>query len=231
MPETLGQITTPVHQPEIYYPGSTEEREIIYPQQREDDMGETSIHVKLVHRFLQMLLHFLKSRENVFISANMNLYYDESNPAKWLAPDILVAFGVPGHERSSYRIWEENLTPQVIFEVSSERTWKTDISEKLEIYGGIGVEEYYILDPAFEFLPAPILAFHGDEGRLLTSAVNHGRIFSPRLELDIVRTENDFRLFDPKAGAFLLTLDESEDERRKEVQLLKAEIEKLRAER
>jgi len=119
----------------------------------------------------------------------MNLYYETDNPNKWYAPDVLIAFGVPNHERSSYQIWNENVSPQVIFEVSSERTWKTDISEKLEIYGQLGVEEYYILDPGFEYLPAPILAFHQQCERLLTAPVNSERIFSPRLGLEIVRTE------------------------------------------
>jgi len=145
MSETIEQFVSSERPVEIYYPGSTEEKAIINPEQREDDMGETSIHVKLVHRFLQMLLHFLEGRGDAFISANMNLYYDESNPSKWLAPDILVAFGVPNHERSSYQVSIEKVAPQIIFEVSSERTWKVDISEKLEIYGGLGVEEYYIL--------------------------------------------------------------------------------------
>ena len=232
MPETVEQNPILAHRAEIFYPSSTEEREIIYPEQREDDMGETSIHITLVTNFLSVLKLFLKERKDVFLSANMNLYYEEANPNKWYAPDILIAFGVPDHERSSYQIWNEKVSPQVIFEVSYERTWKVDISEKLEIYGQLGVEEYYILDPEFAYLPAPILAFHRQGERLLTATVDNERIFSPHLGLEIVRTENDFRLFDPKIGSFLLTLEESEDKRQKvetELKNLKAEIEKLRA--
>ncbi len=231
MPEALGNNAAFGRPSEIYYPGSTEDREYVIPGQREDDMGETSIHVKLVHRFLQMLLYFFESREDSFVSANMNLYYDEATPTRWIAPDILVAFGAGNHERSSYQVWKENVAPQVIFEVSSERTWKVDISEKLETYGALGVEEYYILDPEFEFLPAPMLAFHNQGGRLLTVAVNDDKISSPRLGLDIVRTGNNFRLFDSKKGEFLLTLSESEAKRREEVEDLKAEIARLRAQR
>jgi len=227
MPEVLERNPTFESPAEIYYPGSTEEQEIVFPEQREDDMGETSIHGKLVSALLQMLLYFFKKRDDVFVSPNMNLYYDKDSPNKWLAPDILIAFGVPNHERSSYQIWKEKVTPQVIFEVSSHRTWKTDISEKLEIYGQLGVGEYYILDPEFAYLPAPILAFHSQAERLLTIPVNDGRIYSSLLGLEIVRTENKVRLFDPNANEYLRTLDESESE----VERLKAENERLKSEK
>ena len=227
MPETLEINATVPLRKDPYYLSSTDEPEIIYPEQREDDMGETSIHSKLVHRLLQMLLHFFEQRDEVFISPNMNLYFEKGSPNQWYAPDILVAFGVPNHERASYQIWKENVAPQVIFEVSSERTWKTDISEKLEIYGQLGVEEYYILDPEFAYLPAPIMAFHRQGDRLLTTSVNDERIFSPRLGLEIVRAENNFRLFDPGKNEFLRTLDEAESE----VEKLKAEIARLKAEK
>ncbi len=228
MPQVLDTSkaqTFPRHQTEIYYPSSSGDEEIIYPEQREDDMGEASIHIKLITNFLQTLLLFFRQREDVFLSANINLYYEERNPNKWYAPDLLIAFGVPNHERSSYQVWKEKVFPQVIFEVASDRTWKTDVSEKLELYGTFGAEEYYILDPEFDFLPAPMLAFHRQGERLLTVSVNDDRIFSPRLSLEIVRTENNFRLFNPNTNEFLRTLEEAESE----LERLKAEIEKLKA--
>ncbi len=228
MPEVLEQAL--LHRAEIFYPGDTEEKQIVYPEQREDDMGETSIHIGLVANFFNILKLYLKKREDVFLSANMNLYYDEGNPNKWYAPDILIAFGVHNHERSSYQIWKENVAPQVIFEVSSLRIWKTDISEKLEIYGELGVEEYYILDPEFAYLPAPILAFHRKGERLLSAPVDSDRIFTPLLGLEIVRTENNFRLFDPKANEFLRTLEESEGELERLKAQSAVEMEKLRSE-
>ncbi|HQU82123.1 MAG TPA: Uma2 family endonuclease [Pyrinomonadaceae bacterium] len=235
MPEVLETNQTqtfPHSQTEIYYPSSRDEEEIIYPEQREDDMGETSIHAKLINRFLSILFYFFEQREDVFLSGNMNLYYEEKNPNKWFAPDLLIAFGVPNRERSSYQLWAEKVFPQVIIEVASERTWKTDVSEKLEIYSALGAEEYYILDPTFAYLPAPMLAFHRQNERLLSVSVNDGKVFSPRLELEIVRAENSFRLFNPITNQFLLTLEESEAQRRlaeTEIERLKAEIERLKA--
>lgn len=235
--ETTRTPTLPRVRAEIYQPHEGEE-EIFYPEQRADDMGETSIHAKLINKFLAMLLHFFGGREDVFLSSNMNLYYEENNPNKWYAPGLLIAFDVPNHERSSYRTWKEKVFPQVIFEVSSNRTWKADVSEKLEIYGELGAEEYYILDPEFAYLPAPMLAFRRQSGRLLSAPVNDDRIFSPRLNLEIVRAKNTFRLFNPQTNEFLLTLDESEVDKQKikreaeaEIERLKAEIERLKAEK
>jgi Uma2 family endonuclease len=228
MPEVLEPNQTqtfPVIKTEVYYPSETEDREIIYPEQREDDMGESSVHVKLINKLLAVLLQFFEKQPDVFLSGNMNLYYEEDNPNKWYAPDLLIAFGVPNYERSSYQVWKEKVFPQVIFEVASERTWKTDMSEKLEFYGQQGTEEYYILDPEFAYLPAPMLAFHREGKRLLSSTITDDRIFSPRLGLEIVRTEKGFRFFNPQTKEFLHTLEEAEAE----IERLKAEIERLKA--
>ncbi len=220
---------------EVYYPHEGRE-EIFYPEQRADDMGGTSVHAKLINKLLAILLQFFEQRQDVFLSSNMNLYYEEKNPNKWYAPDLLIAFGVPTHERSSYQVWKGKVFPQVIFEIALNSTWKDDVSEKYKDYEQFGVEEYYILDPEFEFLPAPMLAFHRQGERLLSAPITDDRIFSPRLGLEIVRTENSFRLFNPKSDEFLRTLAESETERQKikleaeaEIEQLKAEIEKLKA--
>jgi len=239
--------TSQISTREIYYPSSSDNEEIIHPEQREDDMGETSIHAKLISSFLQMLLYFFHGCEDVFLSTNLNLYYEKGSPNKWYAPDILIAFGVPNHERTSYQIWKETVFPQVIFEVVSDKTWDNDIGKKYKDYEQFGVEEYYILDPEFDFLPAPMLAFHRQDERLLTALIADDRIFSPRLGLEIVRTENTFRLFNPNTNKFLLTLEEAEVEKQKaevekqkfesrairaesELERLKAEIEKLKSE-
>jgi len=232
MPQVLEQNQTsnfPRSRSENDYSSETEE--IIYPEQREDDMGETSFHAKIINQLLGILLHFFELREDVFLSSNMNIYYVEGNPYKWFAPDILIAFGAGNHERGVYKIWQEKVFPQVVFEVTSDRTWKNDVDDKLKLYEQLGAEEYYILDSEFKYLPAPLMAFRRENKKLLPLPISDDRIFSPRLNLEIVRTENTFRLFNPNANEFLLTLEESEAARQNaanEIERLKAEIEKLK---
>ncbi len=219
--------TSQISTREIYYPSSSDNEEIIYPEQREDDMGETSIHAKLINKLLAMLMQFFEQRKDVFLSSNMNLYYEEKNPNKWYAPDLLIAFGVSNHERSSYQLWKEKVFPQVIFEVASDRTWDNDIGKKYKVYEQFGVEEYYILDPEFEYLPAPLLAFHRQNERLLSVPILKNKVFSSRLGLEIVRVEKTFRLFNPQTNEFLRTLEEAENELEK----LRAEIERLKSQK
>ncbi len=200
---------------------------VYYPEEREDDMGETSIHAKLINKLLGMLLHFFDGRDDVFATTNMNLYDQQGNPRRWYAPDLLVAFGVPNVERSSYLLWREGVFPQVIIEIASEKTWRNDIDEKLRTYEESGAEEYYVLDPEFAYLPAPLMAFRRQGENLVEVNVSDNRIFSPRLGLEIVRETDTFRLFNPQTNEFLRTLEESESE----IERLKAEIEKLKTQK
>ncbi|MGI8882782.1 MAG: Uma2 family endonuclease [Pyrinomonadaceae bacterium] len=234
MPEVLESTQTqtfPRRQTEIY---SSETEEIIYPEQREDDMGETSFHYRVISDLMQMLKMFFREREDVFMAANMNIYYVEGNPYKWFAPDILIAFGVPNDERGVYKNWQEKVFPQVVFEVASERTWKNDVDDKLKLYEQLGAEEYYILDSEFKYLPAPLMVFRRENDKLLPVQISDDKVFSPRLNLEIARVENNFRLFNPQTNEFLLTLEESEEKRHQteaELEILKAEIEKLKAQK
>ncbi len=200
---------------------------VYYPEQREDDVGETSHHIKLIADFVTILKYFFKNRGNVFLSVNMNLYYEKGSPQKWFAPDLFVAFGVPNVERSSYLLWREQVFPQVIFEVSSGKTWSNDLDAKFRFYEKFGAEEYYIFDPEFAYLPSPLMAFHRKGEKLVELEIENERIFSPLLNLEIVRTANTFRLFNPQTNDYLRTLDEAETE----LARLKAEIEKLKSQK
>lgn len=211
---------------------------VYYPEEREDEMGETSIHIKLLADFLSVLKLFFKNRENVFLSGNMNLYFEKGNSRKWFAPDLLIAFGVPNVERSSYLLFREKIFPQVIFEIASEKTWRNDVDEKLRTYEHYGAEEYYIFDSENAYLPAPLLAFQRQNEILTEIELAEGRVFSPRLGLEIVWMDYNFRFFDPQTEKFLLNLEEAEAEKRffesrainaeNEVERLKAEIERLK---
>ena len=205
---------------------------VYYPEERDDDMGESSVHIKLLANLLSILKLYFKNRQDVFLSGNMNLYFEKGNSRKWFAPDLLVAFGVPNVERSSYLLFREKVFPQVIFEIASEKTWRNDIDEKLRTYEQYGAEEYYVLDPEYAYLSAPLMAFRRENDKLSLVPVTDDRIFSPRLGLEIIWMENSFRLFDPNANEFLRTLEESEGGRRiaeTEIERLKAEIERLKA--
>ena len=73
----------------------------------------------------------------------------EGKPEICIAPDALVAFGRPKGDRGSYKQWEEEDAPQVVFEVLSPNNRVIEMERKLLFYELYGVQEYYIYDPDY----------------------------------------------------------------------------------
>ncbi|NEP84720.1 MAG: Uma2 family endonuclease, partial [Okeania sp. SIO3B3] len=63
-------------------------------------------------------------------------------------PDVMVVFEVPKGDRGSYQQWKENnIAPQVVFEILSPGNTPKEMERKLLFYDRYGVEEYYLYDP------------------------------------------------------------------------------------
>ena len=193
------------------YPTAPLRQEIYYPVPTEDEMGETAIHYKQTQLIFALLENFFARRNDVLVTANMAVYYEETELARWYAPDVFVGFGADKTERRVFKIWEEGFFPQVVFEVASEATIESDLGKKYLEYDRLGAEEYYLLDPGREYLPQPLMAFQrSNGGRLCSVKVADERVYSKRLGLEIVDTGKLFRLFDNTKQEFLLTLEEAE---------------------
>ena len=83
---------------------------------------------------------------------NILVYPEEGNPKNRVAPDVLVAFGVGTHSRSSYLVWEEGKPPDWVLEVASPLT--NDLDFKRRAYAAMGVPEYWLFDPKGDVFPA-----------------------------------------------------------------------------
>lgn len=85
---------------------------------------------------------------DVFVAGDLLWYPVEGDPATRVAPDAMVAFGRPKGDRGSYKQWEENnIAPQVVFEVLSPGNTRRKMDQKRDFYERFGVEEYYLYDP------------------------------------------------------------------------------------
>ncbi len=85
---------------------------------------------------------------NVFVAGDLFWYPVEGRPDIRVAPDVLVVFGRPKGDRGSYLQWrEENIAPQVVFEILSPGNTVFEMTRKLAFYERYGVEEYYLYDP------------------------------------------------------------------------------------
>lgn len=86
--------------------------------------------------------------QDVFVGSDLLWYPVQGNPKICRAPDVMIAFGRPGGDRRSYRTWrEENIIPQVVFEVRSHKNTKKQMEEKRAWYEQYPIEEYYVIDP------------------------------------------------------------------------------------
>ena len=121
---------------------------IIYP----DSDGETIAYNTKQFRWVSIISNNLDllftNDKMVFIAGYLLWYPVEGSPKIRQAPDVMVAFGRPKGHRGSCKQWEENnIAPQVVFEILSPGNTKKEMSKKLLFYDCYGVEEYYIYDP------------------------------------------------------------------------------------
>jgi Uma2 family endonuclease len=210
----------------------TAPQNIFYPESDGKPMGETDIHIRLIMEIMRTLsIHFSKQND-IYVLGDVLFYYQEGNPKKFVVPDVMVVKGVGKHLRRSYKLWEEGKVPSVVFEISSRSTWGEDLNSKWLIYQQLGVKEYYIFDPEYDYLPEPLVAYKLIKGELRKIQVRNNRIFSRELGLELVNTGETLRFFDVEQNEFLMDAQEEHEARLAEHQSYLAEKEaRLKAER
>jgi Uma2 family endonuclease len=86
---------------------------------------------------------------NVFVAGDLLWYPIEGNNTIRAAPDAMVVFGRPKGRRGSYMQWVENdIVPQIAFEILSPSNTISEMAKKLKFYERHGIEEYYLYDPS-----------------------------------------------------------------------------------
>jgi Uma2 family endonuclease len=174
-------------------------------------MAETDIHRNLMAELIAELEAFYRADPNVYVSGNLLLYYEKGNSRKNVAPDVFVVKGIPKEERRIYKLWDEGKAPDVVIELSSRRTWGDDLQKKWRLYARLGVREYYIFDPEYDYLDPALVAYRlSKRGELAKVKVKHRRVFSEALGLELVDTGETLRLYNPAIHQFLPTRAEVE---------------------
>ncbi len=214
----------------IISPDITEE--IDYPESDGTPMGETDTHRDAMVALIEALKDRFRDDLNVYISGNLFVYYEKGKPSAVFAPDAFVVFGVPKHERRTYKLWQENgKAPDVVFEVSSESTSLEDEGSKKVICRRLGVREYFLYDPEQAYLQPPLQGFRLVNGRYQPITPDNKGLYSELLDLYLYLEGKKLRLQDAQTGELLLTPAEAQAARREakaEVARLQAELEELR---
>ncbi len=182
----------------------------MYPSSDGLPLAENDWQLTAIHDAFGVLNIRYLDRPDVYVSADLLIYYEEGDPRKSVAPDVFVVFGAAKHKRMVYKLWEEPKAPDFVLEVASENTWQQDLGRKRALYAELGVREYWLFDPRDEYFD-PVLQGLGLRGRAyrpLPARVESGArtIRSEVLGLDL-RVENQaLRFRDTGSGQDLQTL-------------------------
>jgi Uma2 family endonuclease len=187
----------------------------LYPESDGKPIAETDIHRQLLFDLVFTLENFFRAQPDVYVSGNLFIYYVEGNPKKRVAPDIFVARGVKKRQRRIYKLWEEGVAPQVMIELTSRQTWREDLQEKWRLYEQLGVEEYFIFDPEYDYLDDPLVGYRLKDSKYKVIGAHDGRLRSKVLGLELVDTGETLRLFDPTSGKFLPNMEEADGAQRR----------------
>ncbi|MCT7955229.1 Uma2 family endonuclease [Laspinema palackyanum] len=123
--------------------------DILYPDSDGKPIAENTLQYRWIVRLVTNLKQLLK--EQVAFVAGDLLWYPvrvERPPAPCQAPDAMVALGRPDGDRGSYKQWEEdNIAPQVVFEILSPSNTMIEMAAKQNFYAQYGVLEMFFYDP------------------------------------------------------------------------------------
>lgn len=197
-----------------------------YPDSDGQPMADNTKQFRWIVVIKENLERLFVNDANVFIAGDLLWYPVEGNPKLRQAPDVMVVFGRPKGDRGSYRQWlEDDIAPQVVFEILSPGNRSGEMLRKLNFYQKYGVEEYYIYDPDDNQLTG----FERSAKALHLVSEIQGWV-SPALGIRFELTEGMLEIYRPDGEQFL-TYVELGELLEAERQLRQAEQQQLAAER
>lgn len=179
-------------------PLSQTDSEIVYPDSDGQPMADNTIQFRWITVIYYNLAWLFADNSEVFVAGDLLWYPVENNNKLRQAPDVMVVFGVPKGDRGSYQQWRENnIAPQVVFEILSPGNTPKEMNRKLLFYDRYGVEEYYLYDPQKNSL----MGWLRSELWLDTIEQMNGWV-SPRLGIRFELTAETLTLYHPDDQPF-----------------------------
>jgi Uma2 family endonuclease len=178
---------------------SPTQSEVIYPDSDGKPMANNTKQFRWIVVIQQNLDWLFADDPNVFVAGDLFWYPVEGKPNIVNAPDVMVVFGRPKSDRGSYQQWnEEDVAPQVVFEIISPSNTQDEMERKLLFYERYGVEEYYIYDPDRNRLRGWLRTEDG-----LDIIPQMADWLSPRLGIRFAWSEEDLEFYRPDGERFL----------------------------
>nr|RNJ67201.1 MAG: Uma2 family endonuclease [Leptolyngbya sp. IPPAS B-1204] len=170
---------------------------------------ETYFHLRQLLLLLSCLEWYWRDRNDFFAAGNLTVYYspNQRKSEDFRGPDFFVALNTERKPRKSWVVWEEDGNyPNVIIELLSDSTAKTDRGLKKQIYQNtFRTPDYFWFDPvSLEFE-----GFHLVDGQYEPIQPNpQGWRWSQQLQLFLGIQDQQLRFFTPE-GQLVLTPEES----------------------
>ena len=172
--------------------------DIIYPDSDGKPMADNTKQFELIVEIKKGLDLLYINDPEVFIAGDLFWYPVQGQSKIVTAPDVMVAIGRPKGDRGSYKQWEENnIAPQVVFEILSPANGRIEMSRKLLFFERYGVEEYYLYDPEENVLDVWQRTFEG-----LTPVEATDNWQSPRLGIRFDITSGRLQLYSADGKKF-----------------------------
>jgi len=204
---------------------TTVDSDWLYPESDGLPLSDNTIQFRLITTIQGGIDALFADNPNVFVAGDLLWYPVEAveGVAESQAPDVMVVFGRPKGDRRSYKQFlEDNIAPQVVFEILSKSNTSTEMLSKLNFYERHGVEEYYLYDPAKNALKGWL-----KQGKKLIPLGKTEGWVSPRLGCRFETVKGSLELYRPD-GQRMETYVETSKRAEKEAQ--RAEQESQRAE-
>ena len=182
------------------------DKKIIYPDSDGQPTADNTQQFRWIVLIKENLELIFANAADVFVAGDLLWYPVEGHPEIRVAPDVMVAFGRVKGDRGSYQQWRENnIAPQVVFEILSPSNRLKEMTKKLQFYDRHGVEEYYIYDPDTNELNG----LSKQDNRLNVIEDTNNWV-SPRLQIRFAISEDNLEIYRPDGQKFLTTLELSQ---------------------